>query len=173
MFITNFNHVQCVKVVVTFRGGHVDISKDFLKELKLESGSTYSFGVSDGKPLTFKNVSYKPFKLIMENVKKGPVIFKGNAFNNYEFPFLDLFVNDISIGEEGEVVKYTDILYICIWSLVYQSDIIQGNIRNRQNIEYAEVYSDSYLKDPVYDVLNISLTCTKIIKDDLSIKESK
>jgi len=114
MFITNFNHVQCVKVVVTFRGGHVDISKDFLKELKLESGSTYSFGVSDGKPLTFKNVSYKPFKLIMENVQKGPVIFKGNAFNNYEFPFLDLFVNDISIGEEGEVVKYTDILYICI-----------------------------------------------------------
>jgi len=160
-----------VKMAVTFRFGSVDISKDFLKKLKLEYGSTYSFGLSYGKPLTFKNVPYKPFKLIMKNVQKGPVIITGNAFNNYEFPFLDL-INDINIGEEGEVVKYKYILYTCIWYLVFESDIIQGIIRNSQRIEGVKIYSDSFVRDSVYRVIKISLTCTKIIKDDLSIKES-
>jgi hypothetical protein len=163
-----------VKLVVSIRYAYLDISRDFLKELKLESGSIYSFGITYGKPLTYKNVPYKPFKLIMKNIKKGPVMIQGSAFNNYEFPFLDSDYNILFIGEEGEVVKYKDILYGCILDLVFYSDIMQGNMKNRADkpTNFGTSYPDSYIIDPVYDVMDMSLTCTKIIKDDLSNTES-
>lgn len=177
MNITKFNVIQCVNLVVSFCRFYMNISDDFFKELKLESGSTYSFVVSDGKPLTFKNVPYKPFKLTMENINEGPVIIKSSVFYNSELPLSDWNNNTLSIGEKGKVVKYKDLLYTCIWSLVFRSDIIQGNLKNRQYIEteggtYYPKSSIIYPNDRTNDVINMSLACTKITKDDLSITES-
>lgn len=58
-------NIKIVNLSVRLCGFTVDIYKDFLKELNLEYGSTYSFIVSYGKPLTFKGVPYDPFKLTM------------------------------------------------------------------------------------------------------------
>jgi hypothetical protein len=109
-----FNNIKYVNLSVSFVGFTTDISKDFIKELKLESGSTYSFVVSYGKPLTFKGVPYNPFKLTMEDIKEGPIRIKSSIFYFSELPLSHKGNGTTWCGMKGKVVKYEELLYTCI-----------------------------------------------------------
>jgi hypothetical protein len=54
--------------------------------LDLVHGSTYSFVVSYGVPLTFKGVPFDPITLTVLDVKEGPVTIKSSIFYKYLFP---------------------------------------------------------------------------------------
>ena len=175
-FSDDFKYVNLpVKIV----GPYTDISKDFIKELNLEYNSTYSFIVSYATPLTFKGVAYNPLKLTIEDIKEGPVHIKSSIFYSYDLPH---FMNNgtTSCGLPGKVVKYEQILHTCIWGLVSRSDIVKGIIKNRKfkvsekntSIFPGEGPTFIFPGVPGYDVLNMSLACSKTTKDDLSIVKS-
>jgi hypothetical protein len=112
--MNNFNDIKYVNLSVSFLAFTTDISKDFIKELKLEYGLTYSFVVSYGKPLTFKGVPYNPFKLTMEDIKEGPVTIKSSIFYSSELPLTFKGNGTTSFGMKGKVVKYEELLFTCI-----------------------------------------------------------
>jgi hypothetical protein len=78
------NNVKYVDLPVRLIGFCADTSKDFIKDLNLEYGSSYSFIVSYGTPLTFKGLPYNPLNLTMEDIKEGPVTIKSSIFYNYD-----------------------------------------------------------------------------------------
>jgi hypothetical protein len=106
---------KIVNLPVRLSGFTVDISKDFIKELDLEYGFTYSFIVSYGKPLTFKGVPYDPFKLTMEDIKGNFVTIKSHIFYNSNIPVSESSRNGkIYAYGKGGVLKYDELLYTCI-----------------------------------------------------------
>lgn len=174
------NDFKSVNLPVKIVGYCVDISKDFIKELNLEYDSTYSFIVSyETTVLSFKGVPYNPIKLTIKDVKEGPVHIKSSIFYSYKLPS---FMNDgtTSCGLPGKAVKYEEILHTCIWGLVSRSDIVKGIIENRKfkisekntSIFPGEGPTFIYPGVPGYDVINMSLACSKSTKDDLSIVKS-
>jgi hypothetical protein len=107
------NNYKCINLPVKFTGPFVDFSKDFIKELNLEYGSTYSFMISYGVPLTFKGVPYNPLTLTINNAEEGPVKIKSSIFYSYQLSDARNKCST-SCGSRGKVVKYEDILHTCI-----------------------------------------------------------
>jgi hypothetical protein len=105
------NNIKNVDLSVYLNSFCVDISKDFIQELNLEYGSTYSFIVSYGKPLTFKGVPYNPLKLTMEDIKEGPITIKSSIFYCRNLPLSYKGNGTTSFGMKGKVVKYEELLY--------------------------------------------------------------
>lgn len=177
----NFN-VKYVDLSVHLNSFCVDISKDFIKELNLEYGSTYSFLVSYGKPLSFKGLAYNSLKLTMEDIKEGPLTIKSSIFYSRNLPLSYKSNGMISFGMKGKVIKYEELLYMCIWSLVSRSDIVKGIIENRHyrvsdnntSIFGGKKDEPTFITPnvPGHDVINMSLACCKITKDDLVIEKS-
>jgi hypothetical protein len=59
----------------------VDIKKDYINDLELEYGSTYSFIISYGNPLTNRGVPYAPLKLTMIDIK-GPLYIQNSVLKD-------------------------------------------------------------------------------------------
>jgi len=110
----NLNNIKIVDLPVRLVSFTVDIPKDFIKKLDLEYGSTYSFIVSYGIPLTFKGVPYNPLELKIENKKEGPITIKSHIFYCSEIPLSWGKNSQTSLGFKGKEVKYEDILHTCI-----------------------------------------------------------
>jgi hypothetical protein len=175
-------NIKIVNLSVRLCGFTVDISKDFLKELDLEYGSTYSFIVSYGKPLTFKAVPYDPFKLTMEDIKVKDrcVPIKSHIFYNSNIPLSESSRNGkiYAYGKDG-VLKYDELLHTCIWGLVSRSDIVKGILENR-TYRVSDNNTSFFIDDdenvptfrtpnvPGYDNMDMSIACCKITKGDLS-----
>ncbi len=167
----NFNNVKYVNLSVQLNGCCADITEDFIKELDLEYGSTYSFLVSNGLPLSFQGIPYKPLKLTMED-KEGPIIIKSPIFYMRNLPLSYKSNGMTTIGwKKGKVVKYERILHTCIWGLVSKSDIIKGIIENRH---YRASDNPSFIVPNVtgHDVINMTLACSKITKGDFVNEKS-
>jgi hypothetical protein len=110
----NLNNIKNIDLAVGLVAFTVDFSKDFFQELDLEYGSTYSFKVSYGVPLTFKGVPYNPLELKIENKKEGPITIKSPIFYNSNFSLDDESNGTVRLGYNGKEVKYEDILHTCI-----------------------------------------------------------
>jgi hypothetical protein len=61
--------------------GYVDLKKNYINDLELEYGSTYSFIISYGNPLTNKGVPYTPLNLTMVDIK-GPLSVKNSILKD-------------------------------------------------------------------------------------------
>jgi hypothetical protein len=183
----NLNYIITVDLSVRLVAFTVDISKDYIQELDIEYGSTYSFIVSYGIPLTFKGVPYNPLELKIENIKEGPITLKSSIFYNSNFPLDDESNGTVRLGYNGKEVKYEEILYTAIWGLVSKSDLLKGIMINRRyrvsdnntsifrdmddngNDENAPTFITPGV--PGYDTMKMSLACYKITKDVLSIED--
>ena len=159
----NFNNVKYVNLTVQLNAFCVDIPKDYIKELYLEYGSTYSFLVSNGLPLSFQGVPYKPLNLTMED-KVGPINLKSPIFYKADYSLSDTYNGIITI--DGKLVKYEEMLHTCIWALVSRSDIIEGIIENRR-FRVNDIPNYIWSNIPGYDVINMTLACSKITKEVL------
>jgi hypothetical protein len=149
----------------------VDIKKDYINDLELEYGSTYSFIISYGNPLTNRGVPYAPLKLTMIDIK-GPLyiqnsvlkdtsIKNGWTLDDYTLIYENVkgWKNTISVGEKGELVNYKEILGASIWALVTKSDLIRGiDANNTYETERDTVVS---LGVPGHNVINMSLAYYK------------
>jgi len=78
--IGGVSDIKYVNLPVSIKG-FVDVPKDYINDLELEYGSTYSFIISYGNPLTNKGVPYAPLKLTMVDFK-GLLYIKETILNN-------------------------------------------------------------------------------------------
>jgi hypothetical protein len=66
--IGGVSNIKYVNLPVNIKN-FVDIKKYYINDLELEYGSTYSFIISYGNPLTNKGVPYAPLNLTMVDSK--------------------------------------------------------------------------------------------------------
>jgi hypothetical protein len=78
--IGGVSDIKYVNLPVSIKG-YVDVPKDYINNLDLEYGSTYSFIISYGNPLTNKGMPYAPLKLTMIDIK-GPLCVKNSILKD-------------------------------------------------------------------------------------------
>jgi len=168
--IGGVSDIKYVNLPVNIKS-YVRIPKDYINNLELEYGSTYSFIISYGYPLTNKGIPYNPLKLTMVDTK-GPLyiqnsvlkdtsISNGWTLDDYTLIYENVkgWKNTISVGKKGELVSYKEILYASIWALVTKSDLIRGIDAN----SIYETKRDTVVRIgvPGHDVINMSLAYYK------------
>ncbi len=163
--IGGVSDIKYVNLPVSIKG-FVDVPKDYINDLELEYGSTYSFIISYGNPLTNKGVPYAPLKLTMVDFKgllyiKETILNNTSSSNGWTLDDYSLIYNKgYSIcGTKGEILSYKNLLHTSIWALVSRSDLIKGILVNRTY----ETGRDTVvsLGVPDYNVLNMSLAYYK------------
>lgn len=138
--IGGVNNIKYVNLPVPIKE-FVFSAKDFINDLELEYGSTYSFIISYGNPLTNRGVPYPPLKLTMVDTK-GPFYINkcilkdtsssdGWTLNDYTL----IYDNgkgwkNIACGEKGKILSYKDLLSTSIWAMVTKSDLMTGIYAN-------------------------------------------
>lgn len=163
-------NVKYIDLPVSIKG-YVDVSKDYLEDLELEYGSTYSFIISYGYPLTNKGVPYAPLTLTMVDVK-GLLYIRNSTLKDTSSSdgwMLDddtlTYDKGYSVcGRKGEILSYKELLHTNIWALVSRSDLVKGILANcTYDTGRGTVVS---LGVPGYNILKMSLAYYKSSEDN-------